>query len=85
MIGDLDKAVQLNPSFFLSYFSRGQMKVRLGHKIEDGDVAAAQQHYREAIDDYTETIRLCPDYAASYTSRGIAKSQLVLRQRYIDS
>lgn len=81
IIGDLDKAIQLNPVFFLFYFTRGNMKVHLGQSkiedsIEDSNVVAAQQYYREAINDYTETIRLCPDYAAPYTSRGNAKSQL---------
>ena len=77
IIADLDKAIQLNPDFFLSYFSRGNMKVHLGQsKVGEGNVEVVQQYYRDAIDDYTQVIKLCPDYVASYTSRGSAKSQL---------
>ena len=77
MIGDLDKAIQLNPDFFLFWFSRGNMKVHLGQsKVEDSNVAVAQQYYREAVADYTEAIKLCPDYANSHNGRGNAQSRL---------
>ena len=36
----------------------------------------AQHHHRDAIDDYTEAIRLCPDFAEAYNSRADAKRLL---------
>lgn len=74
MIADLDKAIQLNPDFFLSYFFRGNMKVNLGQsKADVGDAVEAQHLYRDAIDDYTQAIKLCSDYALAYNNRADAK------------
>lgn len=76
-IVDLDKAIQLNPDFFLSWFSRGRIKVCLGRsKAEDSNVAVAQECYREAVADYTKAIKLCPDYADSHNGLGNAQSSL---------
>ena len=77
MISDLDKAIQLNPDFFLSWFTRGNIKVCLGRsKVGDSNVPVAQQHYREAVADYTQAIKLCPDYVDSHIGRGNAQSCL---------
>ena len=76
-IVNLDKAIQLNPDYFLFYCSRGSAKICLGQsKVEEGNVVEAQRYYQDAVNDYTEVIKLCPDCAASYSERGVAKSQL---------
>lgn len=77
IIDDLDKAIQLNPDFFLFYCCRGNMNVHLGQsKVGEGKEEVAQQYYRDAIDNYTQVIKLYPDYTVSYSGRGNAKSQL---------
>ena len=76
-IADLDKAIQLIPDYATFYHNRGSMKSQFGKlKTDEGDLVAAQQHYRGAIDDYTEAIKLCSDYAAAYNDRGATKSNL---------
>ena len=77
IIADLDKAIQLSPDFFLFYSIRGNMMVHLGQsKVEEGNEGVKRQHYRDAIDNYTEAIKLCPDHASDYNNRGTAKSNL---------
>ena len=76
-IADLDKAIQLNPNCFLFYYNRAVAKEHLSQsKVEEGDVAEAQQHYQGAIADYMKAIKLCPDCAAAYSNRGTVKSLL---------
>ena len=41
-----------------------------------GDVEHTLRNYSEAIDAYTEAIRLKPNYAEAYNNRGIAKGKL---------
>ena len=45
-------------------------------KFEESNVAGAQQHYQDAIDDYTEAIRLCANFAIAYNNRAYAKCLL---------
>ena len=58
-----DKAIQLNPTFSVAYYSRGYVYGELG------------QHER-AIQDYDQAIRLDPNDASPYASREIAYRNL---------
>ncbi len=55
------KSLELNPYNQFSYASRGWIKHRIYKK------------YREAIFDYTNAIKIDPDYFQAYYHRGIAK------------
>ena len=58
-----DKAIQLDPTFSVAYYSRGYAYGQLG------------QHER-AIQDYDQAIRLDPNDADAYGNRGYAYGQL---------
>ena len=58
-----DKAIQLNPTFSVVYYSRGYVYGELG------------QHER-AIQDYDQAIRLDPSHAEAYGNRGLAYALL---------
>ena len=58
-----DKAIQLNPTFSVAYYSRGYVYGELG------------QHER-AIQDYDHAIPLDPSDAQAYGNRGIAYQAL---------
>ena len=58
-----DKAIQLDPSFSVAYYSRGYAYGELG------------QHER-AVQDFDKTIQLHPSYAAAYGNRGYAYGEL---------
>ncbi|SVE25562.1 uncharacterized protein METZ01_LOCUS478416, partial [marine metagenome] len=65
-----DKAIQLDPSFSVAYYSRGYAYGELG------------QHER-AIQDYDQAIRLNTNYAAAYGNRGLAYALLGQYERAI--
>lgn len=55
-IQQLDRAIELNPSYANSYFNRGELY------FETGD-------YEQAIDDYSKAIEITPDDPQYYNSR----------------
>ncbi len=62
-IGDLNKAIRLNPYYAKSYYNRGLVCAKLGL-------------YRQTIEDCSEAIRLKPDYTDAYNNRGNAYAEL---------
>ncbi len=76
---DLNLAILLDPENCRALFQRGLVKRNLGKtKADHGDTIGASTLYQEAIDDYTETIRLNSNYAnaTTFNNRGYAKYQL---------
>ena len=77
---DFDAAIRLKPDFAIAYSSRGIAKMNLGEgqtEIADYDMAihlGEAGQYDAAIADFSEIIRLQPDFAAAYHDRGIARS-----------
>ena len=57
---DSNTSIKLDPNNALFYCTNGLIKYTLGN-------------YDASIDDYTEAIRLCPDFADAYNSRADAK------------
>ena len=62
-IADYNKAIQLNPDFYLTYYNRGVAKFFL-------------KDYRGTIADNNKAIQLNPDFAEAYNNRGHAKYDL---------
>lgn len=56
---DLDRVIELSPRFYYAYYNRGNLHF-------------SQQKIQEAINDYTEALRLQPDLADAYFNRGLA-------------
>lgn len=57
-----------------AYDARGNAKMGLGKSKTDlGDLEDALQLYKEAIEDYNEAIKLDPEEAVYYRSRGVTK------------
>ena len=76
-ITDFDKAIQLNPEIWMSYYNRGTAKVRLAEFAKKhGNVGQARELYQAAIDDYTQTLKINPDSIRAYRNRGHAKEAL---------
>ena len=76
---DLNLAILLNPEYSNALFQRGLVKRRLGKtKADYGDIEGASTLYQEAIDDYTEAMRINSRHANSttYNNRGYANYQL---------
>ena len=66
-IEDYDIVIQSNPQDDEAYNSRGRAKYDLGKSKEDnGDKTVARKYYQEAIDDYSEAIRLDPENRSCY-------------------
>ena len=60
MRSDLDRVVQLQPTFAEAYFNRANVSVKL-------------KDYKAAIADYTMAISINDRMAAAYYNRGLAK------------
>jgi len=58
-----DKAIKVNPYFYVAYYNRGNAYSALGN-------------YNLAIGDFDRAIEINPKYAAAYNNRGIAYSVL---------
>ena len=73
----LDEAILSYPDFPLFYYKRGEARSALGQsKAEEDNVSEAWEYCQNAIDDYTQAIRLCPDHYVFYDQRGRVKSIL---------
>ncbi len=75
---DLNLAILLNPEDYRAFFQRGLVKRNLGKtKADHGDTEGASTLYQEAVDDYSEAMRLDSKQANSttYNNRGYAKYQ----------
>ena len=72
-----DKAIQLNPETWLSYYNRGTTKFRLAESAKKrGNVERARELYQAAIDDYTQTLKINPESIRTYRNRGRSKEAL---------
>lgn len=70
-IEDCDIAIQLKPNeHHAAYYNRGYSKRLLGPSKSQVDTL---QLYIEAIDDYTEAIKLKPKHSSTHNNRGRAK------------
>lgn len=71
----------LEPESTDTYKNRGDAKFRLGEsEASQGNTAQAENHYRDAIEDYTEAINRKSDYVLAYYNRGLAKQALGLQE-----
>ena len=71
----------LQPESADTYKNRGDAKFLLGEsEVSQGNTAQGENHYRAAIEDYTEAINRKSDYALAYYSRGLAKQALGLQE-----
>lgn len=76
-IVDLDKVIQLNPEIILAHFNRGTLRQNLAQcDSEEDNLVDRQQLIWSSVDDFTQTINLCPDYAPAYNNRADAKLHL---------
>ncbi len=76
-ITNFDKAIQLNPETWMSYYNRGTAKFRLAEFAKKhGNVGRACELYQAAIDDYTQTLKINPESIRAYRNRGHAKEAL---------
>lgn len=72
-----DKAIQLNPETWVSYYNRGAAKFRLAESAKKhGNAGRARELYQAAIDDYTQTLEKSPWNVSAYRYRGRAKEAL---------
>ena len=72
-----DKAIQLNPETWVSYYNRGTAKFRLAESAKKhGNAGRARELYQAAIDDYTQTLEKAPWNVSAYRNRGFAKAEL---------
>ncbi|OFZ24424.1 MAG: hypothetical protein A2437_18360 [Bacteroidetes bacterium RIFOXYC2_FULL_40_12] len=58
MISDLDKVIQLNPTFGIAYYNRG-------------NVRCLSKDFTGAIDDYSKAIETGPEMPQAYYNRGL--------------
>lgn len=71
----------LEPEDTDTYRNRGDAKFYFGEfESGQGNIEHAENHYRDAVEDYTETINLKSDYALAYYSRGLVKQALGLQE-----
>ena len=71
----------LEPESTDTYKNRGDAKFLLGEsEVSQGNTTQAKNHYREAIEDYTEVINRKSDYALAYYNRGRVKQALGLQE-----
>ena len=77
-IADCDNAIRLNPEDAAAYNHRGIEKAKLGEsKADQAEIAAAQQHYQDAIHDWTQAIKLDSEHVPAYKkNRGLVKRYL---------
>ena len=72
-----DKAIQLNPKTWVSYYNRGTAKFRLAESAKKhGNAGRARELYQAAIDDYIQTLEKAPWNVSAYRNRGRAKEAL---------
>ena len=75
----------LEPGSTDTYKNRGDAKFLLGEsEVSQGNTAQAENHYRAAIEDYTEVINRKSDYALAYYNRGRVKQALGLQEEAQD-
>lgn len=75
----------LEPESTDPYKNRGDAKFLLGEsEVSQGNTAQAENHYRAAIEDYTEVINRKSDYALAYYNRGRVKQALGLQEEAQD-
>ncbi|MGL4392224.1 MAG: tetratricopeptide repeat protein [Fusobacteriaceae bacterium] len=66
-----DKAINLNPNYFVGYSNRAYAKYRLGIQAE------VNHHYLSAaLNDCDKSIELNPDYSNVYNTRGLVYEKL---------
>ncbi len=71
----------LEPESTDTYKNRGDAKFLLGEsEVSQDNPAQAENHYRDAIEDYTEAINRKSDYVLAYYNRGLAKQALGLQE-----
>ena len=71
-ITHFDNAILHNPKHIYAYNWRGRAKYSLGEsKEEQGDVSEAQNLYHAAIEDWTQTLKINPEFTAAYNNRGM--------------
>ena len=71
----------LEPEDTDTYRNRGDAKFYFGKlETDQGNMEQTESHYRDAIEDYTETINLKPDCALAYYSRSLVKQALGLQE-----
>lgn len=58
---DLNKSIELNPNFFISYYNRATIKLKL-------------RDYKRSIDDCNKAIDIIPNFVLAYNIRGLAKN-----------
>ncbi|MCK9207783.1 MAG: hypothetical protein M0P66_11780, partial [Salinivirgaceae bacterium] len=58
VINDLDKVIQLNPTFGIAYYNRGNVK-------------CLSKDFTGAIDDYSKAIETGPEMPQAYYNRGL--------------
>ena len=65
------------PDFVGGLNGRGIATSRLGQfKTKVDDLTEAQQFLLDAVDDFTQAIKICPDYAPAYNNQADAKLHL---------
>ncbi len=71
----------LEPEDTDTYRNRGDAKFYFGEfETDQGNMEQAENHYRDAVEDYTEAINLKSDCAFAYHNRGLAKQTLGLQK-----
>ena len=74
-IADCDNAIRLNPEDAAAYNHRGIEKAKLGESKAEQAEIAAQQHYQDAIHDWTQAIKLDSEHVPAYKkNRGLVKT-----------
>ena len=59
-----DEAIRLYPGYFKAFNNRAIVK------------ASSLKNYKDAIEDFTQAIGICPDYADAYLGRGASRLEL---------
>lgn len=71
----------LEPEDTDTYRNRGDAKFYFGEfETDQGNTEQAENHYRDAVEDYTEAINLKSDCAFAYHNRGLARQTLGLQK-----
>lgn len=74
---NFDKAILHNSKYIRAYNWCGRSKYHLGQsKVDQGNVAEAQNLYHAAIADYTQAIKINPEFTIALNNRGRAKYHL---------
>ena len=64
MLDDLNQALQINPNYIIGHLNRGEVKCQIAEfKMDEEDIAEAQQLYQEAIDHFVKTLELNPKHS----------------------